>query len=72
MIPDDTSGYADILNDGVTFDISLGVDGFTLDGTAKIIMSEGKFAGVYADLGTLGVYFDNASGKLYIKAGSAK
>ena len=72
VIPEDTSGYADILNDGVTFDISLGVDGFTLDGTAKIIMSEGKFAGVYADLGTLGVYFDNASGKLYIKAGSAK
>lgn len=72
VIPEDTSGYADILNDGVTFDIALGVDGFTLDGTAKIIMSEGKFAGVYADLGTLGVYFDNASGKLYIKAGSAK
>lgn len=66
------TGYQDILNDGVTLNVSLGVDGFTLDGVAKIIMSEGKFAGVYADLGTLGVYYDNASGKLYLKIGAEK
>lgn len=71
-IPEDTSAYVDILNDGLTLDISLGVDGFTLDGVAKIIMSEGEFAGVYADLDTLGVYFDNASGKLYLKVGAEK
>lgn len=71
-IPADTSVYADIMNDGVTLDVNLALDGFTLDGVAKILMSEGKFAGVYADLGTLGVYFDNASGKLYLKVGAEK
>lgn len=56
-IPEDTSAYVDILNDGVTLDVSLALGGVQLDGVAKIIMSEGKFAGVYAKLADIEIYY---------------
>lgn len=70
--PNDTTGYTDILTDGVTFDISLIIDGLKLDGVAKIIMREGAFGGVYATLGDMGVYYDYPRNMLYLSAGNAK
>ena len=71
-IPDDTSTYQDILNDGITFGISLNLDGFKLDGIAKIIMQNGAFAGVYVNLDDITVYFDSPQRMLYFSKGSAK
>jgi len=71
-IPADTASYADILNDGVALDISLEVGELKLDGTAKLIMQNGGFAGVYATLGEMGVYYDCPHNMLYLKLGNAK
>ncbi|MDE6667183.1 MAG: hypothetical protein K2K38_02405 [Clostridia bacterium] len=71
-IPTDTAAYQDILNDGVTLDISLNANNFTLDGIAKIIMQNGKFAGVFANLDNITVYFDCPRNMLYLSVGNVK
>ncbi|MDE7168016.1 MAG: hypothetical protein K2O28_04125 [Clostridia bacterium] len=71
-IPTDTAAYQDILNDGITLDISLNLNGFTLDGLAKIIMQNGAFAGVYAKLDDITVYYDYPHNMLYLSKGSVK
>ena len=69
-IPADTSVYADIMNDGVTLDVSLALGGVQLDGVAKIIMNEGKFTGVYAKLADIEIYYVDDT--LYLSVGDVK
>lgn len=71
-IPEDTSKYQDILNDGITFNISLSVNGLALDGIAKIIMQNGEFAGVVANLENITVYYDYPHNMLYLSVGNVK
>ncbi|MDE7083463.1 MAG: hypothetical protein K2O89_07170 [Clostridia bacterium] len=71
-IPADVAGYQDLLNDGITFDISLNANGLALDGVAKILTANGGFAGVYATLGETEVYYDCPHNMLYLSVGSAK
>jgi len=71
-IPTDTASYTDILNNGVALDISLEAGELKLDGIAKIIMQNGGFAGVYATLGDMGVYYDCPANMLYLSIGEAK
>ena len=70
--PDDFSDYADILNEGVSLDISLALENFKLDGYASVIMDGGSFVGVNAKLGEIGVYYDCPRNMLYLTDGNVK
>lgn len=70
--PDDLDTYADILNEGLSLDVSVALDGLKLDGYASVIMNEGALEGVDAQLGDLGVYYDCPRNMLYLTDGSVK
>ncbi|MDE5667578.1 MAG: hypothetical protein K2I29_04995, partial [Clostridia bacterium] len=68
-IPEDTTGYTDILNDGIAFDISLKINNLALEGVAKIYLENGAFAGLYITLADLGIYYDCPRNMLYLSVG---
>ncbi|MDE6585960.1 MAG: hypothetical protein K2K80_04705 [Clostridia bacterium] len=70
QIPNDLDKYTDILNEGLTVDLGLKIDGLSLDGLVHVKMNGGKFAGLLAQLGDLGVYYNG--GVLYITDGAVK
>lgn len=68
-IPEDTTGYTDILNDGIAFDISLKINNLALDGVAKVYFENGGFTGLYITLADLGIYYDCPRNMLYLSVG---
>lgn len=71
-LPADLASYTDILNEGVSLDIALTADGLKLDGVAQIVMENGAFGGVRAELGNFGVYYDCPRNMLYLTDGNFK
>jgi len=65
--------YKDILNGGVSFDVSLKLDGLDLSGSVYIGLTDGALTAVRANLsndgGDIAVYFDSTENMLYLKAG---
>ncbi len=65
--------YKDILNGGVSFDVTLKLDGLDLSGSVYIGLTEGALTAVRANLsnagGDIAVYFDSTEDMLYLKAG---
>ena len=70
--PSDYSSFTDILNEGLTIGLSLDLDKVTLDGRVFIGLTEGRFTELRADFGSVQVYCELASKKLYIKIGETK
>lgn len=70
--PDDFGGYTDILNEGVSLDITLAFENLKLDGYASVIMDGGSFVGVNAKLGEIGVYYNCPRNMLYLTDGNVK
>lgn len=57
--------YKDILNEGVTFGVSLSLDGLKLEGEVDIAMKNGAFKQVSAKLGDFTVYYTANDKTLY-------
>ncbi len=68
----DLSAYTDILNDGVSFNVNLKSGEFNLTGIAKIYLDNGKFTGMYVQLGDIAVFYDCPLNMLYFTEGSVR
>ncbi len=58
--------YKDILNEGITLNLKLGIDKLVLEGAAEIRLENGEFKGVNAYLGNYAAYYNAENGFVYL------
>lgn len=64
----DKESYVDILNEGITVDLKLALDGLAVDGTVSVVFDGGNFKEVRAKFGDITVYY--ADNTVYFADGS--
>lgn len=71
-LPQDFNGYIDVMNDGLTVDLKVKADELLLDGFARVIMKNGGFSGLYAELGGLSAYYLADEKAVFVSDGVVK